>query len=106
MQRNRDFIKVLFREAMGEDPVASEDYRMITERWRSGQARILREFVERGDLPAIDVAAAAHHLVILAVGPFIDELMSGLGQAGDEPSSALTERVRSAVGHFVRGLPG
>lgn len=106
MQRNKDFIKVLFSEAMSEDPVASEDYRMITERWRSGQARILREFVERGDLPQFDVETAAHQLVVLAVGPFIDELMSGQDQGGDEPSAALIQRVRSSVGHFVRGLPG
>ncbi len=106
MQRNRDFIKVLFREAMSEDPVASEDYRMITERWASGQARILREFVQRGELPPTDVETAARQLVVLAVGPFIDELMSGQDEGGTEPSSALTERVRSGVGHFVRGLPG
>ena len=40
MQRNRDFIKVLFSEAMSEDPVASEDYRMITEPDSANEFRI------------------------------------------------------------------
>ncbi len=106
MQRNKDFIKVLFREAMSEDPVATEDYRVITERWRGAQARILREFVQRGDLPRIDVEVAARQLVVLSVGPFIDELMSGQDQDGSETPPALAERVRTAVEHFVRGLHG
>ena len=105
MQRNKDFVKVLFSEAISDDPVASDDYRMITERWRNAQARILREFIRRGELPPIDVDNAAHELVLLAVGPFIDELMAGRGEDGEEPSPELTERVRVAVERFVRGLP-
>src|SRR3970040_2291532 len=59
MQRNKDFMKVLYSEAMSEDPVATEDYRMVTERWRKAEARILREFVGRGELPpSIDVDMA------------------------------------------------
>ena len=105
MQRNRDFMKVLFSEAMSEDPVATEDYRLVTERWRKGQARILREFVQQGDLPPIDVGVAARQLVVLSVGPFIDELMSGQDQDGSEPPPALVQRVRAAIEGFVRGLP-
>ena len=105
MQRNKDFMKVLFREAMNEDPVATEDYRVITERWRNAEARILREFVRRGELPSIDVDVAARQLVVLSVGPFIDELMSGQDQDGIAPSAKLVERVRTAVEHFVGGLP-
>ena len=104
MQRNKDFMKVLFSEAMNEDLVATEDYRMVTERWRNAQARILREFVQRGDLPTLDVDVVAHQLVVLSVGPFIDDLMSGQDHAGDEPSPELVRRVSVAIEHFVRGL--
>ncbi len=104
MQRNKDFMKVLFSEAMSEDPIASEDYRGVTERWRNAEARILREFVRRGNLPSIDVDMAARQLVVLSVGPFIDELMSGQDRDGAEPSPELVRRVRTAVEHFVRGL--
>ncbi len=104
MQRNKDFMKVLFSEAMSEDPIASDEYRIVTERWRNAQARILRDYVERGDLPATDVDAAARQLVILSVGPFIDAIMSGQDRNGPEPPPELVERVRSAVGSFVRGL--
>ncbi len=104
MQRNKDFMKVLLSEAMSEDPVATDDYRMVTERWRVAEARILRDFVRRGDLPEIDVDLAARQLVILAVGPFMDEIMSGQDTDGLEPSPQLEQRVRSAVEQYVRGL--
>lgn len=106
MQRNKDFMKVLFSEAMREDPVAADDYRMVTERWRNAQARILEEFVRRGDLPAIDVNAVARQLVVLSVGPFLDEMMAGQDEDGEEPTPELQERVRTVVQRFVRGLPG
>jgi AcrR family transcriptional regulator len=105
MQRNKDFMKVLLSEALSEDPVATEDYRMVTERWRKAEARILREFVRRAELPAsIDVDTAARQFVVLSVGPFMDEIMAGQDRAGQEPSPELVERVRSAVQHFVGGL--
>ncbi len=104
LQRNKDFMKVLLSEAMSEDPVATEDYRMITERWRNAEARILREFVRRGELPEIDVDVAARQLVVLSVGPFADELMAGEDQDGTKPSAELVTRVRSGVERFVRGL--
>ena len=104
LQRNKDFMKVLLSEAMSEDPVATEDYRLITERWRNAEARILREFVRRGELPEIDVDMVARQLVVLSVGPFTDEIMSGQDHDGDEPSAELVTRVRSGVERFVRGL--
>jgi TetR/AcrR family acrAB operon transcriptional repressor len=106
MQRNKDFMKVLLSEAMSEDPIATEDYRLITERWRAAQARILREFVARGELPGIDVDLAARELVVGSVGTFMDQLMAGQDQDGPEPSPELQRRVRSAVCHVVRGLQG
>lgn len=104
MQRNKDFMKVLLSEALSEDPVAIEDYRMVTERWRKAEARIVKEFVARGELPDVDPDIAARQLVVLSVGPFMDELMSGQDRDGEEPSEELVRRVRSAVEHFVRGL--
>jgi AcrR family transcriptional regulator len=104
MQRNRDFMKVLYGEAVGEDAVATEDYRLVTERWRNAEARILREFIARGELPEIDVDRTARQLVVLSVGVFVDHLMAGEDSNGAEPSPQLVERARSAIEHFVRGL--
>ena len=104
MQRNKDFMKVLLSEAMSEEEIATDDYRMITERWRKGEARILREYVKRGELPEIDIDVAARQLVILSVGPFSDELMSGRDNDDPEPSPELLDRVRSGVERFVHGL--
>ena len=104
MQQNKDFMKVLLSEAMNEDPIATEDYRLVTERWRNAEARILREFVGQAELPPVDVDLAARHLVNISVGSFMDELMTGQDQDGQEPSPQLVRRVEAAVAHFVRGL--
>jgi AcrR family transcriptional regulator len=104
MQRNRDFMKVLYGEAVGEDAIAMEDYRLVTERWRNAEARILREFIERGELPPIDVDTTARQLVVLSIGVFIDDLMAGEDRTSPEASPELEARMRSAVEHFVRGL--
>ncbi|MEX1253146.1 MAG: helix-turn-helix domain-containing protein [Dehalococcoidia bacterium] len=104
MQRNRDFMKVLYGEAVGEDAIATEDYRLVTERWRNAEARILLEFIGRGELPPIDVDTTARQLVVLSIGVFIDDLMAGEDHNGPEPSPELAARMRSAVEHFVRGL--
>jgi AcrR family transcriptional regulator len=104
MQRNKDFMKVLLSEATSEDPIATEDYRLVTERWRNAEARILRDFIKTGQLPQVDVDTVARQLVILSVGPFNDELMAGLDQDGPDPSPELADRVRTAVQHFVRGI--
>jgi len=104
MQRNKDFMKVLLSEATSEDPIATEEYRLVTERWRNAEARILQEYVGRRELPAVDLSMTARQLVTLSVGPFLDELMAGQDQDGAEPSPELQERVRSGVQHFVRGL--
>ena len=103
MQRNKDFMKVLLSEAMSEDEIATEDYRMITERWRNAEARILREYVKRGELPDIDVDVVARQLVVLSVGPFSDELMSGQDHDDPQPSPELLDRVRSGIDRFVHG---
>ena len=104
MYRNKDFMKVLLSEATSEDPIATEDYRLVTERWRNAEARLLRDFIKRGELPSMDVDVTARQLVILSVGPFSDELMAGQDQDGPDPTPELQDRVRSGVQHFVRGI--
>ena len=106
LHRNRDFMKVIFSGAISEDTLASEEYRLVTERWRNGQARLLRDYVKRGELPAIDVDVAARQLVVLAIGPFTDALMSGEADDGESPSPELLARVQSGVELFMRGLLG
>jgi AcrR family transcriptional regulator len=104
MQRNKDFMKVLLSEAMSEDPIASDEYRIVTERWQNAEAKIIRDFVGRGELPVIDVDLTVRQLVALTVGAFMDDLMSGRDQDGSEPSPALVGRVQKAIEHFVQGL--
>jgi AcrR family transcriptional regulator len=104
MQRNRDFMKVLFSEATNEDPIASEDYRMVTERWRKAMARMLRDFVDQQQLPSMDVELVSKQLVELPIGAFLDQIMSGESRQSEEASPELVARVTSAVERFVVGL--
>lgn len=104
LQSNKDFMKVLLSEAMSEDPIAAEDYRLVTERWRNAQARILHEYVRRGEIPPVDVDMASHQLVVLSVGPFMDELMLCPDHDGVGPSPELVRLVENSVEHFVRGI--
>ena len=104
MQRNRDFMKVLLSEAISGDPIASEDYRMVTGRWSRAQAHLLQRLVDRGDLPPIDVDEVARALVIATIGPFIDDLMQADGQALVVSPTTVQERVRFAVERLVRSL--
>lgn len=107
MYRNRDVMKVLLMEAMGEDPIAAEEYRMLADRWQRGQARVLDILVERGELRPMDSAQVSQDLMLLTVACFTDYLMSlpsRRTRGTDGPPEELVERVRHATSTILRGI--
>jgi AcrR family transcriptional regulator len=105
MESNRDFLRVVFAGAMGQDRMATEEYRRIVGRWARAEARILREYVENGQLRDVDVDAAARQLVLLVIVAFLDDVMSTRGGGRrDSAPEALAAAVRRSVENLLRGL--
>ncbi|MDP9236891.1 MAG: TetR/AcrR family transcriptional regulator [Chloroflexota bacterium] len=106
MYANRGFMKVLMVEAMAEDPVAAEEYRMLVERWEKAEARILKVYAARGILRTHEVDELAKQLVVTVIGAFADYLMSPVTTTSLEttPPPELMQHVRVAMQHIVQGI--
>src|SRR3990172_4266948 len=102
MESNRDFLKVVFVEALGEDPVAIDEYGMVVNRWQRGLARILHTYADRGQVETPDIEGTAWQLLHQVLGAFMDHLMSA------EPSAlerdGIHERLRRAVDNVMDGI--
>ena len=104
---NRDLMKVLMLEAMAEDPVAAEEYRILFERWARAEARILRHYAEHGQLRTEAIDELATQLVLTVLGVFADYLMKpAAGPAPDTPPAGPHAPRRSGdaahrPGHYV-----
>lgn len=102
---NRDLMKVLMVEAMAEDPVAAEEYRILFERWARAEARILRHYAEHGQLRTEAIDELATQLVLTVLGVFADYLMKpAAGPAPDTPPADLMRHVEVAMQHIVQGI--
>jgi AcrR family transcriptional regulator len=105
MYANRDLMKVLMVEAMAEDPVAAEEYRMLVERWERAQARILKFYADEGSVRTEDIDELAKQIVTTVIGIFADHLMSvSGGNGGDEVPAGLLRHVDVAMRHVVRAI--
>ncbi|HXK34700.1 MAG TPA: helix-turn-helix domain-containing protein [Dehalococcoidia bacterium] len=104
--QNRDLMKVMMVEAMAEDPVAAEEYRVLVERWERAEARIMRHYAEQGLLRTEAVDELAKQLVVTVIGAFADHLMKpqASATAPDEPPAELLRHVEVAMQHIVQGI--
>jgi AcrR family transcriptional regulator len=104
---NRDLMKVLMGEAMAGDGVATEEYQMLVERFRKAGARILRHYVDRGELRTEDVDELAMQLVITVIGSFADHMMSSpVALSSETVPAELNRHVEMAMRHIVQGVTG
>ena len=101
MDGNRDFLKVVFVEALGEDAVAIDEYGMVVNRWQRGLARILHTYVERGLIRTADIEGTAWQLVHQVLGAFLDHLMSADSSVSGR--DGIHERLRRAVDNVLDG---
>jgi AcrR family transcriptional regulator len=105
LYQNRDLLKVLLVEALAEDPVATEEYRMLVERWERAEARILKYYAAQGMLRTAVIDTLAKQLVVTVLGAFADYLMS----PSDSPKPALPprelmEQVEISSQNIVQGI--
>jgi AcrR family transcriptional regulator len=102
--QNRDLLKVLMVEAMSDDPVATEEYRMLVERWKKAEARIFRFFAEKGLIRTEDVDELASQLVVTVLGVMADWMMSSASApANGAVPPELERHVAVAMEHIARG---
>jgi AcrR family transcriptional regulator len=103
--QNRDLMKVLMVEAMAGDPVATEEYQLLADRWKKAEARILRDYAGRGELRTEAVDELSAQLVITVLGIFSDYLMTPQkGPAPEQAPPELVHRVEVAMQHIVQGI--
>lgn len=103
--QNRDLMKVLMVEAMWEDPVAAEEYRILVERWERAVSRFFRHYAEQGVLRTEAVDELAKQLVVTVLGTFSDYLMKPApAPAPEAPPPDLMRHVESAMHHIVAGI--
>jgi AcrR family transcriptional regulator len=103
--RNRDLMKVLMIEAMADDPVATEEYQILVDRWNNAEARILRLYADKGLLRTEDCDELASQLVITVLGVLADFMMSSASAPADGAvPPALNRHVQTAMQHIVQGI--
>ena len=102
---NRDLMKVLMLEAMAQDAVAAEEYRILVQRWEKAEARILRHYAEHGQLRTEAIDELATQLVLTVLGVFADYLMKPMMEpASETPPPELMRHVEAAMHHIVQGI--
>jgi AcrR family transcriptional regulator len=106
MYANRGFMKVLMVEAMAEDSVAVEEYRMLVDRWTRAEARILQTYAARGLLRTDAVDDLATQCVVTVVGAFVNYLMSADldPSAAASPPPELQQQVAAAMRRIVQSI--
>jgi len=103
--QNRDLMKVLMLEAMAEDAVAAEEYRVLVQRWERGLVRIIRRYAEQGLLRTDAPEALAAQLAVTVIGAFADYMMmTPTDQRPDVVPPELMCRVESAMHNIVQGV--
>jgi len=110
MQRNREFLRLVFMESLGSEPGTTEEARSVMERWEKGVARVLGAYMERGQVRRLDARMAARQLVTLARGAFWDDLLGSFGprqESGKTLSPELEGYLAASVDNILNGLlPG
>jgi AcrR family transcriptional regulator len=107
MQQNREFLRLVFMESLGSEPGAMEESRSVIERWEQGLARLLRVYMERGQVRRLDADMAARQLVSLARGAFMDDLLERFGPnrgTGETLRSDLEAYLAASVDNILTGL--
>ena len=103
--QNRDLLRVLMIEAMADDPVATEEYQMLVERWKRAEARIFRIYADRGLIRSDDIDELASQLVVTVLGVMADWMMSPAQapENGIVPAE-LDRHMAMAMEHLARGV--
>jgi len=107
MQRNREFLRLVFMESLRNEPGAIEEARSVVERWEQGVARVLRTYIEQGQVRQLDPRIAARQLVSMGRGALMDDLVGSFGpcqDSGETLSPHLEAYLAASVDNILTGL--
>ena len=107
MESSRDFLRLVFMEALGSEPGAVAQYRSLMERWEKGLSRLLRVYMQRGQLRQVDADLAARQMVTVVFAAFLDALLGRFGPSqgkGGELSPALDSYLTVSLDNILSGI--
>ena len=107
LESSRDFVRLVFMEALGSEPGALAEYRSLMERWERGASRLLTVYMQRGQLQQVDAEAVARQIVTLVFATFLDDLLgrfgSSQGKVG-ELNPALDSYLVTSLDNILSGI--
>ncbi len=107
MEASRDFLRLVFMEALGSEPGAVAEYRRVMERWERGLSRLLKVYMRRGQLQQVDADIAARQIVTLVFAVFLDDLLGRFSPCqgkGGELSPALDAHLTASLDNILSGI--
>jgi AcrR family transcriptional regulator len=107
MQASREFLRLVFMEALSGEPGALEVNRRVSERWERGLAGLLRAYMQAGDVRLVDADLAARQMISVVSGAFQDDLLGLYGPSnyeGGELSEALEAYLEASLDIMLCGL--
>lgn len=107
LESSRDFVHLVFMEALGSESGAVAEYRSLMERWERGLSQLLRVHMQKGQLRQVDADIVARQLVTLVFVTFLDDLLGRFGPSqskGGELSPALDSYLVASLDNILSGL--
>jgi AcrR family transcriptional regulator len=107
MQSNRDFLRLVLMEALGNEPTAVTVYRRNIELWEKGVSRFLKAYAQRGLLRQVDTEMTARQIVIMVLTVFLGDLVGRFGShqgKGGKLNPVLDSYIVAALDNILQGI--
>lgn len=107
MQSNREFLRLVLMEALGNEPTAVTVYRRNIELWEKGVSRFLKAYAQRGLLRQVDTEMTARQIVIMVLTVFLGDLVGRFGShqsEGGKLNPVLDSYIVAALDNILQGI--
>jgi AcrR family transcriptional regulator len=107
MESNRDFLRLVLMEALGDEPTAVAVHLKAMELWENGVSRFLKAYMQRGQLRQVDIEVTARQIVTMVVMVFLGDLVGRFGPhqgKGAKLNPALDSYLAAALDNILCGI--
>jgi AcrR family transcriptional regulator len=108
MDENREFLRLIIMEGLGDDEAAREQYQRLLDLWEHALTAVLRRYAEKGELAADVVEPLARQVIYTILMAFEDSLLGRHTRAGagvQERRESLVRFVTPALERLLQGVP-